>query len=1290
MEFDNSDELINHITMNRIITIIFMSLISYNLMAQISDFPHSEGFEGTSSWTNTTGDDLNWTKYSGTTPSGSTGPSAAYEGTYYFYVETSWSGTGYPSKTAYLLSPTYDFTVQSSAGITFQYHMFGETMGTLVLQGSTNGGTSWVDLWSKTGNQGESWYSATTVLDSYCGDELNLRFFYTSGSSYRGDVAIDQLVLEATAGDVATVGEAAGPLTLSNDQNFILAITPKTQLGLSGEAIYQVQYHDGLGRLSQTNQYMGSGNGNEDIITAVEYDDYGREYKQYLPFASAESGSYHTDATSGLNYTTSYGSTDDDYAFSEIDYEASPLNRVERQAAPGNSWQMDSNHEIKYAYETNTLGEVEYFYVDASGNLAHGSDYSEGSLIKNTTWDENVTSADASASRTVEYTDKLGRVVAKIAYDGTLAHPTYYVYDDFNLLRFVLPPKAVDDASVIPTELEQLCYQYKYDERKRLIEKKLPGAGWVYLIYDSRDRLVLTQDAKLRTTNSNKYHYNKYDNLNRIEEQGICTETLTYELNGEYPLRDAVKASINYLPSSCIPSIYTYYDNYSETSTWGSYGYSEVYTANLNPQTNNVKGMVTGVKTRVLNSSTWLYTVNYYDKYGQLLQQYQTNPDAGYNRTTTAYGFTGQPTKQQIYHEKDSSPSVDEIVTTEELYSYDHMGRLLKTEHSYDGADFVTISENTYDEIGRLENESLHNGNQQIDYAYNIRGWLTSINDPDQSITADNAFAMKLYYDSPTDPVVSSWDIDTQYNGNISAVRWTNKNIYEARYQGYLYNYEYDGLNRLTRGDFGEVGRYWDYSNKDDYDLDNVEYDKNGNITSLSRDDGDQEDLNYNYTGNQLSSISGVYNGGLYSSRSFAYDNNGNTIADNLRNLDVEYFEEIDLPQKYIQDPNSRYTEYEYDATGSKWSKTSVVWSGNTETEYYGSFMYENGDLDRVFTANGYYMPLTSKYYYYLKDHLGNTRVVVSYAGSTASVEQVSDYFPFGKLFTENNLAENKYLYNGKELNNEFFENYDYGARFYDPALGRWHSIDPMANLYYGWSPYNYALNNPISNYDPNGMWVETDKGYSTDDPDEIADWWEQNVGSSNQNNQDDKDKGDKNKDSGFGMIKEAFLSLFFKNDPIDAPDEIKKDLPFQGQKSPREVRGPDMFGFYVGGKFFFVQGGGIETGVVWVRDDKGGMFITVKGGAGYDVSGGGGIMLGWHKGSGKPTLESLSGAAFYIDKSGKVMDIGGSMDYNPTLKQTGRQWQTVSAGVSVGLFKALPATGASTGASGTVVAPFN
>ena len=1019
-----------------------------------------EDFERTDSWTNILGDDLNWTDITGETPTDLTGPDSAFEGEFYFFVETSTNGTGYPNKTAYFQSPTYDLSGQGSASFSFNYHMYGSNMGALKLQCSTNGNTSWVDLWAISGDQGNSWNSVTIDLDSYCGNELNLRFFYTSGTYYLGDVALDLLVLDATApcdeGDI-------DPIALSNNQNFVLSIAPRTQLGLSGEAVYQVQYSDGLGRESQTNQYLGSGDGEEDIITTVEYDDYGRAYKQYLPFASGENGGFHDDPYVYTNYTESYGPTDAPYAYAETVYEPSPLNRIEKVRPEGYAWRTGTNHEVKYGYDTNTSGEVEYFYVDANENLAHGTDYAENTLVKNTIWDENNT-ATTSNSRTVEYTDKQGRVVAKIAYDGTLAHPTYYVYDDFGLLRFVLPPKAVDDANVTSTEIDELCYQYKYDERKRLIEKKLPGAGWVYMIYDSRDRLVLIQDAKLRASGANpnvdskKYHYTIYDSFNRPQEEGICTEGSDYAA-----LREAVKESSAYLPlsSNCEPLVKTYYDDYNDISSWGHSYDGTVYPDNLYPQTNEVQGMVTGIETKVLDTDIWLRTVNYYDKYGQLLQQYQTNPDGGYNCTTTAYNFTGQPVRQKVSHKKTSGATA---VTTEELYSYDHMGRLLTTEHSYNEAPKVVISENTYDEIGRLVNESLHNGNQQMDYAYNIRGWLSSINDPDVDAINSCLFAEELYYNTAGE--LTNLTNTPQFNGNINGIRWRNNSTTRSAYA-----YSYDGLNRLIKGDYGYTTSTGSVTNYDDYDLVSVDYDKNGNITSLDRKffqyskARTKDSLIYTYSGNHVIEIGGIYGRVTYNNnKTFSYDANGNTTTDNLRGTTVSYFDELDLPQQYSN--GSITTTYEYDATGTKWSKNT-----GTTTEYYGGFIYENGSLDRVLTANGYYLTTNNKYHYYLKDHLGNTRMVVQYDGSTPTVIQTSQYYPFGGLFSENSLDKNKYLYNGKELQDEFFENYDYGARFYDAELGRWHSIDPLAEWQFGSTPYRYARNNPMRYIDPNGLY---------------------------------------------------------------------------------------------------------------------------------------------------------------------------------------------------------------------------
>ncbi len=120
------------------------------------------------------------------------------------------------------------------------------------------------------------------------------------------------------------------------------------------------------------------------------------------------------------------------------------------------------------------------------------------------------------------------------------------------------------------------------------------------------------------------------------------------------------------------------------------------------------------------------------------------------------------------------------------------MGRLLTTTHSYNGATAVTLASNTYDEIGRLEQKELHNGYQDIDYCYNIRGWLTKINDPDDNFSATKYFAEEIYYDSTGE--LANLDDHSQYNGNISGIRWRNGNNKRPAYA-----FTYDGLNRLKK-----------------------------------------------------------------------------------------------------------------------------------------------------------------------------------------------------------------------------------------------------------------------------------------------------------------------------------------------------------------------------------------------------------------------------------------------------------------------------------------------------------
>ena len=140
------------------------------------------------------------------------------------------------------------------------------------------------------------------------------------------------------------------------------------------------------------------------------------------------------------------------------------------------------------------------------------------------------------------------------------------------------------------------------------------------------------------------------------------------------------------------------------------------------------------------------------------------------------------------------------------------------------------------------------------------------------------------------------------------------------------------------------------------------------------------------------------------------------------------------------------------------------------KTDYCGNIIYENGNVSRILTEEGYitFSGTTPVYHYYLKDHQGNNRVVINQSGT---VEQVNHYYPFGGLMGESTAGGvQPYKYNGKELDRMHgLDLFDYGARHYDAAIGRWHSVDPLAEKYYSISPYAYVANNPIRFIDPDG-----------------------------------------------------------------------------------------------------------------------------------------------------------------------------------------------------------------------------
>ena len=784
-----------------------------------------------------------------------------------------------------------------------------------------------------------------------------------------------------------------------------------------GKYLDKVEYFDGLGRPFQTVLKKVTAS-SSNLVTLQEYDVAGRAANSWLPIVS--SAEYVAPASFKSSAPGNYGN--DSRPYGQPVYEASPLNRTVKEYGPGAAWH--GGHSVNTDYLANSTANAQLncinYSVSSAGALTSNGSYASGQLSVVKTTDE-----DLNVSYT--FTDKMGHVVLSRQMKGSETHDTYYVYDDKSNLCFVLQPMYQSSAN-----LDQYAFQYKYDGRNRCIWKKLPGAGYMEMVYDNADRLVFSQDGNQRALTSGNWTYYKYDGLNRLTEQGTCTNKVT-------------TSGTNVL-------VQHFYDSYAFRSQAG------FNNSNFpDDASGNGKGALTASVATVLGSSNKIYTAYYYDIKGRVVKTVQSNPLGGYDVAATVYTFTNKPATVTHTHTASGKTTRTEVYT----YSYDHADRLLKVEHTLGGTK-ITLADYAYDNLGRLQSKSLHgSATNKLTYAYNVRGWLTGI--------SGTKFTQNLYYNTGNGTA--------RYNGSISSMTWKAGN--ESTVRGYKFTY--DGLDRLLNATYGETAGI--NANTDRFSENVTAYDKNGNIKTLQRYGqtgastyGLIDNLTFTLGGNQLTRVddavaTSAYNNGfefkdgVKQANEYNYDSNGNLTKDLNKGITNISYNCLNLPSVVTFSDGSTVT-YTYAADGTKLKTVHKTGSTTTTTDYCGNVVYENGVQKLLLTEEGYVTLSDGKYHYYLKDHQGNNRVVINQSGT---VEEANHYYPFGGVFASSGNVQ-PYKYNGKELDAKKGLNwYDYGARHYDAALGRFTTVDPSAENYYSTSPFTYCLNNPLNYIDPLG-----------------------------------------------------------------------------------------------------------------------------------------------------------------------------------------------------------------------------
>jgi RHS repeat-associated protein len=697
-------------------------------------------------------------------------------------------------------------------------------------------------------------------------------------------------------------------------------------------------------------------------------------------------------------------------------------------------------------YFNNTiLDSVQKWGIDINNNPIDSGTYGTGLLYKNIIVDEQGHNSIEYKDYEGHIILKKIQLIASPSsgHSGWLC--TYYIYDIVGNLRWVLQPEAVQllvsaqtwVPSSVPNLLPELAFYYQYDQRNRVTISKLPGAGQIWNVYDVRNRLIMTQDSNLRV--QGKWLITKYDSLNRIDTTGLLTDPnnrTIHQSNAYFIVNYPNTSGGNFEILS-----ESFYDNYNWiattgaplTATMASINNSAIITSlNTAPlyaqpvsQSILLESLPTGGMSKVLGSTgQYLFTIYFYDDRSRLIQGQSVNYTGGIDTITMQYNFAGIPLRSIDAHKKNNFTAQNHIVVSKMDYDQD-----LRLKHIWKNIDNAPadqlIDSIQYNELGQQKVKYLGNSVDSVVNDYNIRGWLTGINKNYVAGIATHFFGMELGYDKTSSVAPGNTYASARFNGNIDGIAWKSAGCGVNR----KYEFTYDSVDRITSANFNQYnGSVFDKSAGIDFSVGNINYDPNGNILTMEQKGFtvggsnfiDQLKYTYQTNGNKLnqvidtadnpSTLLGDFHylpsGKLLSD--YTYDGNGNLTSDNNKAIRNIHYNFLNLPDS-ISFTGEGYIKYIYDDAGNKLQKMvfdSLRNKGIFST-YIGNNIYQRtcspplsgGGTDTLqfitheegharWAWHKYTNGTTAykfEYDFFEKDHLGNTRMVLTQQRDTSN-----------------------------------------------------------------------------------------------------------------------------------------------------------------------------------------------------------------------------------------------------------------------------------------------------------------